>query len=159
MYRLLPIIGKVSGGYWWLTNWTSVVRSWVSCLVRVGDPDWTCGAPTPHRGGTLQHRRGLNPQPRVQQSSIHCTLAPEGFEPLTKGSWATRLTNCTLWHPLEQISFNWWRGCRVQIFWMLNRNSKWVSIFKSYAMHLPCGLATFWVWCISVAAIQRNTQW
>jgi hypothetical protein len=24
-------------------------------------PDWTCGAPTPDRGGTLQHRRGLDP--------------------------------------------------------------------------------------------------
>ncbi len=60
-------------------------------------PDWTCGAQTPNHGGTVQHPRGLNPWPRVQQPSNHCTLAPEGFEPLTKGSWATRQTNCTLW--------------------------------------------------------------
>ncbi len=49
-------------------------------------PDWTCGTPTPDRGGSLQHRRGLNPQPRVQPPLFHCTLAPEGFEPLAKGS-------------------------------------------------------------------------
>jgi hypothetical protein len=49
-------------------------------------PDWTCGAPTPDHGGTLQHRRGFNPQPRVLEPLFHCTLAPEGFEPLTKGS-------------------------------------------------------------------------
>ncbi len=42
-------------------------------------PDWTCGARTPNRGGTLQHPRGLNPWRRVQQPSIHCTLVPEGF--------------------------------------------------------------------------------
>ena len=49
-------------------------------------PDWTCVAPNPDRGGSLQHRRGLNPQPGVRQPSNCCTLAPEGFEPLTKGS-------------------------------------------------------------------------
>ncbi len=43
-------------------------------------------------------------KPRVQQSSTHCTLAPEGFEPLTKGSWATHPTNCTLWHPPSTCS-------------------------------------------------------
>ncbi len=26
-------------------------------------PDWTCGAPTPNRGGTLEHHRGLNGAP------------------------------------------------------------------------------------------------
>jgi hypothetical protein len=53
-----------------------VVQSQVSCPVKVGwylgpiagnlrqakvYPDWTCGSPTPNRGGSLQHRRGLNP--------------------------------------------------------------------------------------------------
>ncbi len=126
MCPLLPVIGRVSGGFWWLTDWASEAQSRVSCPVRVrwflaydqdADlfwcvgpgiytqvyPAWTCGARTPNRGGALQHPRGLNPWPRVQQPSIHCTLAPEGFEPLTKGSWATRLTNCTLWRT--------WRCC------------------------------------------------
>ncbi len=61
------------------------------------------GPQPPNRGGALQHRRGLNPWPRVQQPSTHCTLAPEGFEPLTKGSWATRLTNCTLWRHSQSV--------------------------------------------------------
>ncbi len=128
MCPLLWIIGRVSGGYWWLTNWTSSAQSRVFCPMSVSwfslpmilicplcsttflmslgcpylpeiyvkvYPDWTCGL---NHGGTLRECWGLNPWTRVQQHLTHCTLAPEGFEPLTKGSWATYLvTNCTLW--------------------------------------------------------------
>ncbi len=73
MCHLLPVIGRVSGGYWWLTNWASEAQSWVSFPARVGwffaydwdadlfccvvpgiyaqvYPDWTCGVPTPDYG-------------------------------------------------------------------------------------------------------------
>jgi hypothetical protein len=36
MCPLLPIIGRVSGGYWQLTKWASEAHSRVSCPVRVG---------------------------------------------------------------------------------------------------------------------------
>jgi hypothetical protein len=150
MSHLLPIIGKVSSDYWWLTDWASAAQFQVSCPVRVewflpalydthmpfmsrgishdshisrasfqniytkAYPDWTCGVPTPNHGETLRHHWGLSPWPKVPcvalQQTVSCappflhkgvpwldkwdpspqlrrnTLAPEGFEPLTKGS-------------------------------------------------------------------------
>ncbi len=88
--------------------WDSVVHISRNIYIKVY-PDWTCGAPIPNCRGSLQHLRGLNPWPRVQQPSTHCTLASEGFEPLTKGSWATLLTNCTLWRPVLNPVFQLWR--------------------------------------------------
>jgi hypothetical protein len=34
--RLLPVIGRVSGGCWWLAKWASEAQSRVPCPVRVG---------------------------------------------------------------------------------------------------------------------------
>ncbi len=128
-----PIIVRVSGDYWWLTDWASVAQSRVSCLMRVGwflpaflwfsyalsvrkhfawftyvptsrniyakvYPDWTCGAPTPNHGETLQHLWGLNPWPRVLLATLQPTV-PSG----TPRSVAVGVTvRVSVWRPEQR---------------------------------------------------------
>ncbi len=99
MCCLLPVIGRVSGGYWWLTNWASEAQSWVSCPARVGwflAYDWDAdlfrlcdsqylrpSVPWLDMGGSnpwlrilgaIQHLRGLNPWPRVLEATLQPTV-------------------------------------------------------------------------------------
>ncbi len=45
-------------------------------------PDWTCEAPTPNHGGTLQHLRGSNPWPRILLATLQPTV-PSGAQPFS----------------------------------------------------------------------------
>ncbi len=104
MCPLLSVIGRVSGGYWRLTEWASEAHPRVSCPVRVGwvlhydrdadlercalpgiytkvYPDWTCGTRCTLIGhvGPQPPTRGLDSWTRV----LEATLQPMGFQPLT----------------------------------------------------------------------------
>jgi hypothetical protein len=90
-------------------------------------PVWTCGPPPPPQRNTPACG-GLNPWPRVQQLPIHCTLAPEGFEPLTKGSMSNASTNCTLWRRGDTMWYaagksDFVVACRWHYTWMLSRTT------------------------------------
>ncbi len=110
--RLLPVIGRVSGDYWWLTDWGSEAQSRVSCPMRVRwfltydqDADlFRCGIPVSTLKCTLIGHVGFQPLNKDSRSNP----TPEGFEPLTKSSRSNSPINCTLWQYYSSILCRTW---------------------------------------------------
>ncbi len=92
---LLPVVGRVDGDYWWLTNWAGKVQFWVSCPVRVR---WFLVRRFPNftlKWFLIRHV-GFKPSTRGILEAILHLEREEGFENLTKDSRISPLTNHTM---------------------------------------------------------------
>jgi hypothetical protein len=101
--RLLPVIGRVSGGCWWLTDQASEAQFRVSCPVRVGwflDYDRgtyrVCCVVSRYLHASVPWLDMWGSNPRLRILGVIHTHISQGFEPLTKSSRNNSPTNCTL---------------------------------------------------------------